>query len=78
MADGPRAVILAAGEGTRMHSATPKALHPLAGRALIDHVIDAAVAVTARPPIVVVGPDRGAHVAHRPTRRPSGPVDREG
>jgi len=63
MADGPRAVILAAGEGTRMHSATPKVLHPLAGRALIDHVIDAAVAVTARPPIVVVGPDRADVVA---------------
>jgi len=59
MADGPRAVILAAGEGTRMHSATPKVLHPLAGRALIDHVIDAALAVTGRPPVVVVGPGRG-------------------
>jgi bifunctional UDP-N-acetylglucosamine pyrophosphorylase/glucosamine-1-phosphate N-acetyltransferase len=56
MADGPRAVILAAGEGTRMRSALPKVLHPLAGRALIDHVIDAALAVTERPPIVVVGP----------------------
>ncbi len=58
MADGPRAVILAAGEGTRMRSALPKVLHPLAGRALIDHVIDTAIAVTGRPPLVVVGPDR--------------------
>jgi bifunctional UDP-N-acetylglucosamine pyrophosphorylase/glucosamine-1-phosphate N-acetyltransferase len=58
MADGPRAMILAAGEGTRMRSATPKVLHPLAGRALIDHVIDAALAVTGRPPVVVVGPGR--------------------
>jgi bifunctional UDP-N-acetylglucosamine pyrophosphorylase/glucosamine-1-phosphate N-acetyltransferase len=58
MADGPRAVILAAGEGSRMRSATPKALHPLAGRAIIDHVIDAAVAVTGRPPIVVIGRGR--------------------
>ena len=33
MADGPRAVILAAGEGARMRSALPKVLHPLAGRA---------------------------------------------
>ena len=58
MADGSRAVILAAGEGTRMRSALPKVLHPLAGRALIDHVIEAAVAVTGRPPVVVVGPGR--------------------
>jgi bifunctional UDP-N-acetylglucosamine pyrophosphorylase/glucosamine-1-phosphate N-acetyltransferase len=63
MADGPRAVILAAGEGTRMRSALPKVLHPLAGRALIDHVIDAAVAVTGRPPVVVVGPGRADVVA---------------
>jgi bifunctional UDP-N-acetylglucosamine pyrophosphorylase/glucosamine-1-phosphate N-acetyltransferase len=58
MADGPRAVILAAGEGTRMRSALPKVLHPLAGRPLIDHVIDVAVAVTGRPPMVVVGSGR--------------------
>jgi bifunctional UDP-N-acetylglucosamine pyrophosphorylase / glucosamine-1-phosphate N-acetyltransferase len=63
MADGPRAVILAAGEGTRMRSATPKVLHPLAGRAMIDHVIDAALAVTGRAPVVVVGPGRGDLVA---------------
>jgi bifunctional UDP-N-acetylglucosamine pyrophosphorylase/glucosamine-1-phosphate N-acetyltransferase len=63
MADGPRAVILAAGEGTRMRSALPKVLHPLAGRALIDHVIDAAIAVTGRPPVVVVGPGRADVVA---------------
>jgi bifunctional UDP-N-acetylglucosamine pyrophosphorylase/glucosamine-1-phosphate N-acetyltransferase len=63
MADGPRAVILAAGDGTRMRSALPKVLHPLAGRALIHHVIDAAIAVTGRPPIVVVGPGRDDVVA---------------
>jgi bifunctional UDP-N-acetylglucosamine pyrophosphorylase/glucosamine-1-phosphate N-acetyltransferase len=63
MADGPRAVILAAGEGTRMRSALPKVLHPLAGRALIDHVIDTAIAVTGRPPVVVVGPGRADVVA---------------
>ena len=46
-----------------MRSALPKVLHPLAGRALIHHVIDAAVAVTGRPPIVVVGPGREDVVA---------------
>jgi bifunctional UDP-N-acetylglucosamine pyrophosphorylase/glucosamine-1-phosphate N-acetyltransferase len=58
MADGPRAVILAAGEGTRMRSALPKVLHLLAGRPLIDHVIEVAKAVTGAPPVVVVGRDR--------------------
>ena len=33
-------VILAAGEGKRMKSATPKVLHPVAGRSLHGHVID--------------------------------------
>ena len=46
-----------------MRSAIPKVLHPLAGRALIDHVIDTALEVTGRPPIVVVGPHRGDVVA---------------
>ncbi|HEY5764257.1 MAG TPA: bifunctional UDP-N-acetylglucosamine diphosphorylase/glucosamine-1-phosphate N-acetyltransferase GlmU [Rhodocyclaceae bacterium] len=35
-------VILAAGQGKRMHSNLPKVLHPLAGKALAAHVIDAA------------------------------------
>ncbi len=39
-------VILAAGQGTRMKSALPKVLHELAGRPLLDHVIDVAEALT--------------------------------
>ena len=35
-------VILAAGKGTRMHSSMPKVLQPLAGKALVEHVIDTA------------------------------------
>ena len=35
-------VILAAGMGKRMQSALPKVLHPLAGKALLSHVIDTA------------------------------------
>jgi bifunctional UDP-N-acetylglucosamine pyrophosphorylase / glucosamine-1-phosphate N-acetyltransferase len=45
--------ILAAGQGTRMHSDLPKVLHHLAGRPLIDHVIDLALRV-ARPHDIVV------------------------
>ena len=35
-------VILAAGQGKRMHSNLPKVLHPVAGKALAQHVIDTA------------------------------------
>ena len=35
-------VILAAGQGKRMHSNLPKVLHPIAGKALVAHVIDTA------------------------------------
>jgi N-acetylglucosamine-1-phosphate uridyltransferase (contains nucleotidyltransferase and I-patch acetyltransferase domains) len=35
-------VILAAGQGTRMKSATPKVLHPISGKPMLFHVIDAA------------------------------------
>ena len=35
-------VILAAGQGKRMHSNLPKVLHPVAGKALVQHVIDPA------------------------------------
>jgi bifunctional UDP-N-acetylglucosamine pyrophosphorylase/glucosamine-1-phosphate N-acetyltransferase len=57
--DPPRrtlAVVLAAGLGTRMRSRTPKVLHPLCGRPMIDYVLDAAVAATGRRPLVVYSP----------------------
>jgi len=56
MADGPLAVILAAGQGTRMRSATPKVLHPLAGRPLVRYPVDLATAVARRRPVVVISP----------------------
>ena len=56
MADAPRAVILAAGQGTRMRSARPKVLHPLVGRPMLLHVVEAATAATGAPPVVVLGP----------------------
>lgn len=48
-------VVMAAGKGTRMKSRTPKVLHRLGGRPLIQHVIDTAVALQARRTIVITG-----------------------
>jgi bifunctional UDP-N-acetylglucosamine pyrophosphorylase/glucosamine-1-phosphate N-acetyltransferase len=48
-------VIMAAGKGTRMKSRLPKVLHRLAGRALVQHVVDAATALHARSAVVITG-----------------------
>lgn len=49
------AVLLAAGQGTRMRSDLPKVLHPLCGRSMLWHVLEALKEVTTEPPLVVVG-----------------------
>ena len=49
------AVILAAGQGTRMKSPLPKMLHAVAGRTLVDRAIDAAEALGCEKIVVVVG-----------------------
>ena len=51
-------VLLAAGEGVRMRSSRPKALHEVAGRAMVAHALDAMAAAGADAIAVVVGPDR--------------------
>jgi bifunctional UDP-N-acetylglucosamine pyrophosphorylase/glucosamine-1-phosphate N-acetyltransferase len=48
-------IVLAAGQGKRMHSALPKVLHPLAGRPLLAHVLDAARALKPAQILVVHG-----------------------
>lgn len=48
-------VILAAGMGKRMHSNLPKVLHPLAGKALLSHVVDTAKTLSPTQIIVVYG-----------------------
>ena len=53
------ALILAAGLGTRMRSALPKALHPLAGRPMLGHLIAACDGVFDRI-VVVTGPEMPA------------------
>ena len=54
----PVVVILAAGQGTRMRSATPKLLHEVCGRAMIAWPVAAARAAGAGKIVVVEGPDR--------------------
>ena len=48
-------VILAAGQGKRMHSNLPKVLHPIAGKPLAQHVIDTARLLSPEKLIVVFG-----------------------
>ena len=50
-----RAVILAAGRGTRMVSSRSKPLHKVAGQPMIEHVLRAVAEVSPQPPVVVVG-----------------------
>lgn len=48
-------VVLAAGKGTRMRSAMPKVLHPLAGRSMLDRVLDVAESLDPASLRVVIG-----------------------
>ena len=48
-------VIMAAGNGTRMKSAFPKVLHKLAGRSLLQHVLDSAAGLGADRIVVITG-----------------------
>jgi bifunctional UDP-N-acetylglucosamine pyrophosphorylase / glucosamine-1-phosphate N-acetyltransferase len=52
------AVILAAGKGTRMKSDMHKVLHPIAGRAMLDHLLAALASLGPKRKIVVVGSGR--------------------
>lgn len=77
----PVVVILAAGQGTRMRSATPKVLHPLCGRPLLQWPIVAARAAGAKRIVVVGGPDRQLEphlpedVLHAVQHEPRGTAD---
>jgi bifunctional UDP-N-acetylglucosamine pyrophosphorylase/glucosamine-1-phosphate N-acetyltransferase len=52
------AIVLAAGDGTRMRSAVPKVLHPIAGRSLLGHAVHAVAALEPEHLVVVVGHGR--------------------
>ena len=57
------AIVLAAGEGTRMRSARPKVLHSIAGRSLLAHVLAAVGEAGVTATAVVVGPGQEAVAA---------------
>ncbi|MFE7431246.1 NTP transferase domain-containing protein, partial [Streptomyces sp. NPDC057545] len=57
-------VVLAAGEGTRMKSKTPKVLHEIAGRSLVGHVVAAARELDPAHLVVVVGHESERVTAH--------------
>lgn len=57
-------IVLAAGEGTRMKSKTPKVLHELCGRSMLAHVLGSARALEPEQLVVVVGHGRDAVTAH--------------
>lgn len=52
---GVAVVVLAAGQGTRMKSRLPKVLHPVAGKPMLHHVLDAAATLRPQRVVVVVG-----------------------
>jgi bifunctional UDP-N-acetylglucosamine pyrophosphorylase / glucosamine-1-phosphate N-acetyltransferase len=74
------AVVLAAGQGTRMRSKTPKVLHDLCGRPLVRWPVEAALAAGAAKVVVVGGPDRaleghlpdGVEIAVQPEAKGTG------
>ncbi|ANW19826.1 bifunctional UDP-N-acetylglucosamine diphosphorylase/glucosamine-1-phosphate N-acetyltransferase GlmU [Streptomyces clavuligerus] len=63
-------VVLAAGEGTRMKSKTPKVLHEISGRSLVGHVVSAARELDPRNLVVVVGHAGERVTAHLAERFP--------
>ena len=52
-----RAIVLAAGKGTRMKSSLPKVLHSLRGLPIIEHALRTVVQATGQKPVIIVGYD---------------------
>lgn len=60
MTDRPlAAIILAAGQGTRMKSETHKVLHPIAGKPMLHHLLDTVDSIGVERTVIVVGARRG-------------------
>ncbi|HZO44453.1 MAG TPA: bifunctional UDP-N-acetylglucosamine diphosphorylase/glucosamine-1-phosphate N-acetyltransferase GlmU [Xanthobacteraceae bacterium] len=68
------AIVLAAGEGTRMRSARPKVLHAVAGQSMLAHVLAAVRQAGGSAVAVVVGPDAGAVSAEAAKNAPGADI----
>jgi bifunctional UDP-N-acetylglucosamine pyrophosphorylase/glucosamine-1-phosphate N-acetyltransferase len=68
------AIVLAAGEGTRMRSSLPKVLHAIGNRTLLSHVLATAVQAGGAEIAVVVGPDAEAVAAEAKRVAPAADV----
>jgi len=66
-------IVLAAGRGTRMKSAMPKVLHPIAGLPMVGHVLHAARAAGTGITAIVVGP--GMEIVAREARKEADEVE---
>ncbi|HVG89069.1 MAG TPA: bifunctional UDP-N-acetylglucosamine diphosphorylase/glucosamine-1-phosphate N-acetyltransferase GlmU [Gaiellales bacterium] len=73
MAASLSVTVLAAGKGTRMRNALPKVLHPLAGRALLEHVLAVAAELAPARTLLVLGDDMDevARIAARSALMPA-------
>ena len=65
------AIVLAAGEGTRMRSALPKVMHRMAGRTLLAHVLAGVAEIGPDATAIVVGPDQDEAAAETKRILPS-------
>src|SRR3984957_19858894 len=68
------AIVLAAGEGTRMRSLRPKVLHAVAGKSLLGHVLAAIAEAGIAASAVVIGPDEDAVAAEAKRALPDAAV----
>jgi bifunctional UDP-N-acetylglucosamine pyrophosphorylase/glucosamine-1-phosphate N-acetyltransferase len=67
-------IVLAAGEGTRMRSSSPKVLHPVAGQPLLAHVLGAVPKGAGAATAVVIGPNHEAVAAVARRLRPDAAI----
>src|SRR5690625_6362758 len=63
-------IVLAAGAGTRMKSSLPKVLHPMGGRSLVGHALDATVSLNPDHLVDVVRHERARVVEHLLSHNP--------
>ena len=55
------AILLAAGQGTRMKTRLPKVLHPVCGKPMLAYALEVAGSASTEQPVVVIGKDGQEH-----------------